>query len=167
MSRPIPLTPDPKLDLILERFVDVPREFIWSAWTTPQLLKKWFAPAPWQTIDCEIDLRPGGIFHTLMRGPEGQEFSNSGCYLEVVPNERLVWTGALQPGWRPRARASSTEDSMVMTAAILLEARGAATRYTALVIHGDEESRKKHEQMGFHKGWSKALDQLLALAKTP
>ena len=165
MNRPISLMPDPRLDLVLERLVDVPCEWLWSGWTKPQLLKQWFTPAPWQTIDCEIDLRPGGIFRTLMRGPQGEEISNTGCYLEVVPNERLVWTGALQPGYRPRARALAPEDSFLMTAAILLEARGAATRYTALVLHGDEESRRKHEQMGFHLGWGKALDQLVALAR--
>jgi uncharacterized protein YndB with AHSA1/START domain len=52
-----------------------------------------------------------------------------------------------------------------MTAVISLESMGERTKYTALVIHGDEESRKKHEQMGFHDGWGKALDQLVALAK--
>src|ERR1700757_372332 len=66
--------PDPKLDLLLERIVDVPRELVWRAWTTPEHLKKWFTPAPWTTVDCEIDLRPGGIFRTVMRSPEGQEF---------------------------------------------------------------------------------------------
>ena len=49
------------------------------AWTTPEHLKKWFTPAPWTTVDCEIDLRPGGIFRTVMRSPEGQEFPNVGC----------------------------------------------------------------------------------------
>jgi uncharacterized protein YndB with AHSA1/START domain len=52
-------------------------------------------------LDCEIDLRPGGIFRTTMRSPEGEEFPNFGCYLEVIPNEQLIWTNALQPGYRP------------------------------------------------------------------
>ena len=50
----------PGLDLILERVVDVPRELVWRAWTTPEHLMKWFTPVPWKTIACEIDLRPGG-----------------------------------------------------------------------------------------------------------
>lgn len=93
--------PDPKLDLLLERIVDVPRELIWKVWTTPEHLKPWFCPSPWKTIDCEIDLRPGGIFRTTMQSPEGQDFPNVGCYLEVIPNEKLSWTDALQPGFRP------------------------------------------------------------------
>ncbi len=101
MTRTKNFEPDPVLDLVFERVVDVPRELVWKAWTTPAHIKKWFTPAPWTTIDCEIDLRPGGIFRTVMRSPEGQEFPNVGCYLEIVPNERLAWTNALLPGFRP------------------------------------------------------------------
>lgn len=67
------LQPDPRLDLILEPIIDVPRDLVGAAWTTPEHVTKWFAPAPWTTVDCEIDLRPGGIFRTIMRSPEGQE----------------------------------------------------------------------------------------------
>src|SRR5216683_7570134 len=81
---------DPRLDLLLERVVDVPPELVWAAWTTPEHVKKWFTPAPWTTVDCEIDLRPGGIFRFVMRSPEGQEFPNVGCYLEIVKNQKLV-----------------------------------------------------------------------------
>jgi uncharacterized protein YndB with AHSA1/START domain len=77
--------PDPKLDLVLERTLDVPRELVWTAWTTPSHIPHWFVPKPWTIIDCEIDLRPGGIFRTVMRSPEGQEFPNVGCFLEIVP----------------------------------------------------------------------------------
>jgi uncharacterized protein YndB with AHSA1/START domain len=63
--------PDPQLDLIFERIVDVAPALVWAAWTTPEHLKHWFTPAPWKTIDCEIDLRPGGLFRTVMCSPEG------------------------------------------------------------------------------------------------
>ncbi len=72
-----------KLDLMFDRVIDVPRDAVWHAWTTPEHLKRWFTPAPWKTVDCEIDLRPGGIFRTTMRSPEGREFDNIGCYLEL------------------------------------------------------------------------------------
>jgi uncharacterized protein YndB with AHSA1/START domain len=159
---------DSKLDLVLERVVDVPRELVWAAWTRPEHIKKWFTPAPWTTVDCEIDLRPGGIFRTVMRSPEGQEFPNVGCYLEIVPNEKLVFTSALGPGYRPIIRASNTEscEDLYFTAVVTLEAQGKRTKYTAIAIHGDEASSKKHEEMGFYHGWGVALDQLVALAKT-
>jgi uncharacterized protein YndB with AHSA1/START domain len=162
MTRTMTHKPDPKLDLVLERVVDVPPRLVWAAWTKPEYLKKWFTPAPWQTVDCEIDLRPGGIFRTVMRSPEGQEFPGAGCYLEVIENEKLVWTSALKPGYRPQ----NAPGEFLFTAVILLEAHGAGTKYTATAIHGDEEGARKHANMGFQDGWGKALDQLVALAKT-
>jgi uncharacterized protein YndB with AHSA1/START domain len=161
--------PDPKLDLVLERVVDVPRELVWKAWTDPEQLKKWFTPAPWQTVDCEIDLRPGGIFRTVMRSPEGKEFDNgAGCYLEVIENEKLVWTSALGPGFRPvlHPPGCDGEEDMPFTAVITFEPHDAGTKYTAIAIHPDEAGRRRHEEMGFHDGWSAALDQLVALVKS-
>lgn len=164
MTRSYVHRPDPRLDLLLERVVDVPRALVWRAWTTPEHIKKWFTPAPWTTVDCEIDLRPGGIFRTVMRSPEGQEFPGVGCYLEVIENEKLVWTSALTPGYRP-APADASPEAFFFTAVITLEAQGTGTKYSALAIHGNEADCKKHEAMGFHDGWGKALDQLVALVK--
>ena len=159
MSKNPDYTPDPKLDLVLERDIDVPRELVWAAWTQPEHLRHWFTPAPWTVASCEIDLRPGGIFHTVMRSPEGEEHPNTGCYLEVVPHERLVWTDALLPGYRPSAQP-------FLTAILTLEARGQGTRYRAVALHRDAAERQRHEEMGFHAGWGKALEQLVAYAKT-
>jgi uncharacterized protein YndB with AHSA1/START domain len=157
MTRTITRKLDPKLDLVLERVVGVPPNLVWAAWTRPDYVKKWFTPAPWQTVDCEIDLRPGGIFRTVMRSPEGQEFPTTGCYLEVIENEKLVWTAALTAGYRPQHAPGVP----LFTAVILLEPR----RHAAIAIHGDEAAAKKHADMGFHDGWGRALDQLVALAK--
>lgn len=161
------ITPDPRLDLVLERVVDVPPEKVWLAWTDPEHVVKWFTPKPWETVECEIDLRPGGKFYTVMRSPEGEDHPNVGCYLEVVENERLVWTDALGPGWRPvgGAKCGGALDSS-MTGIILLEPHGEGTKYTAIALHGDEDSRAKHEEMGFHEGWGTALDQLVAHVKS-
>lgn len=148
---------DPKLDLVLERVVDVPRELVWQAWTTPEHLKQWFAPRPWTTTECEIDLRPGGIFKTVMRSPEGEEFPGAGCFLEIVENEKLVWTDALGAGYRPNEKAFFTA---VIT---LADEEGGKTRYTARAMHKDEDDRKTHEDMGFSSGWSQCLDQLVEL----
>ncbi len=159
---------DPKLDLVLERVVDVPRELVWKAWTRPEHLKIWFTPAPWKTVECEIDLRPGGAFKTVMESPEGQQFPNEGCYLEVVENEKLVWTSTLLGGYRP-ARLTATKghecEELAMTAMILLAAEGKKTKYTAVALHGDPESCKRHADMGFQEGWGTALDQLVTHAK--
>ena len=163
------MTFNPELDLQFERIVDVPLEKIWAAWTTPKLLMPWFCPLPWKTIACEIDLRPGGIFRTVMQSPEGQKFPNSGCYLEVIPNEKLVWTNAMEPGFRPAKQAVANLDhpceGFMMTATILLEPVASGTKYTAHVMHANKEARIQHEQMGFKDGWGTCLDQLVASLK--
>ena len=125
---------DPRLDLVLERVVDIPPELVWAAWTMPEHIKKWFTPAPWKTVDCEIDLRPGGIFRTVMRSPEGEDINNVGCFLEIVPNRKLVWTVALAPGYRP---SNPSFDVPTFTAIIMMEPHGKGTRYTALAMHKD------------------------------
>ena len=57
---------DSNLDLVLERVIDVTPELVWRAWTQPKHLMQWFVPHPWSVSDCEIALRPGGIFRTTM-----------------------------------------------------------------------------------------------------
>ncbi|HRP62336.1 MAG TPA: SRPBCC family protein [Phycisphaerales bacterium] len=150
---------DPELDLVLERAVDVSPALVWKAWTEPEHLKRWFTPAPWTTVDCKIDLRPGGIFSTTMRSPEGVvQPASTGCFIEIVEHRRLVWTDALGPGYRPAPEP-------FMTALILLAPEGTGTRYTAIAKHADPVKRRQHEAMGFHSGWSTALDQLVAMVK--
>ncbi len=152
---------DPELDLRFERTVPVRRELVWRAWTDPAELKKWFTPKPWQTIACEIDLRPGGQFSTTMRSPEGEDLPpGNGCYLVVEKPRLLVWTAALGPGYRP------VRDGFMTAFLEFDEAPGGATDYRALVKHATPEQRGEHEKMGFESGWGKALDQLVELAKT-
>ena len=157
MTSPL-VKPDPKLDLVLEREIDVPVELVWKAWTTPAHVRHWFVPKPWIITACEIDLRPGGIFSSTMRSPEGQEFHNVGCYLDVVPNERMIFTDTLLPGYRPSPKP-------FFTAALLLERKGSGTRYTAIAIHGEEAARKRHEEMGFYDGWGTVVTQMVAYIK--
>jgi uncharacterized protein YndB with AHSA1/START domain len=146
---------NPETDLKLERILDVPPELVWKAWTTPEHLQQWFVPKPWTITHCEIDLRVGGVFATTMRSPEGQEFPNpGGCYLEIIENRKLVFTDALQPGFRPAA-------TPFFTAILELEPHGTGTKYTAYALHRDTEGREKHEQMGFHEGWGMVAGQMV------
>lgn len=150
---------NPELDLVLERVVDVTAEQIWKVWTEAEHLKHWFVPAPWTISECELDLRLGGVFKTVMRSPEGQEFPNLGCYLEIIPNRKLVFTDALLPGFRP-------SEKPFFTAILLLEPVEGGCKYTAIAMHRDAEGRKQHEDMGFFEGWGKVLEQLVAYVKT-
>jgi uncharacterized protein YndB with AHSA1/START domain len=92
------------------------------------------------------------------RSPEGEDYPNSGIYLEVVSNERLVFTDAFTSAWVPSAKP-------FMVGTIQLDDLGGGkTRYTATVLHWSAEDRDAHEKMGFHAGWGQCADQLAALA---
>lgn len=151
--------PDPNLDLVLERTIDTPPEKVWACWTEPRRLVHWFVPAPWSLDEVEVDLRPGGVFRSVMRSPDGEVFPNVGCILEVVPNARLVFTDALAPGFRPA-------EQPFFTGVVQLEPHQGGTRYLAMARHKDAETRERHAALGFSEGWGKALDQLVAYAAT-
>lgn len=156
---------NPELDLVLEKIIDVKPELVWRCWTEPELLMKWFCPRPWQTVACEIDLVPGGKFITVMHGPEGQKIPNSGCILEAIPNQKLVWTSALLEGFRPQPKPENGAN-ILFSAIIYLEPNGDGTKYTAIAIHQDQNGCNQHRQMGFHEGWGAALNQLIEVTKT-
>jgi uncharacterized protein YndB with AHSA1/START domain len=150
---------DPQRDLVVDRVVPITPQQVWAAWTMPEHLTHWFTPAPWVTLEAEVDLRPGGIFRTVMQGPDGEQNHNLGCYLEVVGHRRLVWTGALGPGFRPN---DFTDGGFPFTAEITLEPAADGTRYIARVMHANPSDKATHETMGFAEGWGAALDQLVA-----
>jgi uncharacterized protein YndB with AHSA1/START domain len=147
-------------DLVLERVIDVPAAKLYRCWTEPALLTQWFAPKPYETPRAELDVRPGGANLVVMRGPDGAEMPNRGVYLDVVPNERLVFTDAYTRAWEPSAKPFMT---VVLTFEDLGQGR---TKYTARVRHWTEADRAAHENMGFHVGWGICTDQLAALAAT-
>ena len=142
-------------DLEISRVLRVPRELVWQAWSDPAHLKEWWCPKPWTTEVLAFDLRPGGAFHTFMRGPDGGTSDNPGAFLEVVPQSRLVWTSALLEHWRPAA-----DPWMPLTAYINLSDEGEHTRYVATVLHKDKATRDQHEAMGFFDGWGTCITQL-------
>lgn len=145
-------------ELTVSRLIAAPRHILWRCWTEPELIKQWFTPRPWTTPVVETDLRPGGASYMLFRGPNGEEFPNRGVYLEVVPDERLVFTDAYVEAWVPSAKP-------FMTAIISLADEQGGTRYDARVRHWSAEDMKSHHDRGFHDGWGKATDQLEELAK--
>ena len=152
------ITADPMLDLVLERFIDAPRHLVWEALTTPEHVKEWYMPRPWGRVaDCEMDVRPGGIFSIDIALPGGQEVPNLGCFLEVIPMERLVWTSMLFPGYRP-----AVFDDIPITAIITMEPVGTGTRYVFTALHRDEADLENHKATGFYQGTEIAVDQFVA-----
>jgi uncharacterized protein YndB with AHSA1/START domain len=156
MSTTTNAAPTADRELVLTRLIDAPREKLFRAWTDPALVKQWFAPLPYTTPVVELDVRPGGTNRIVMRGPDGAEIPCSGVYLEVVENQRLVFTDAYTSAWVP-------SEKPFMTVTVTFEPEGDKTRYIARVRHWTVAAREAHEKMGFHEGWGKCADQLTAL----
>jgi uncharacterized protein YndB with AHSA1/START domain len=146
-------------ELVLSRLIDASPHKVYRAWTEPELLKQWFAPKPFTTPYAELDVRPGGANLIVMRGPDGTDMPNRGVYLEVVPNERLVFTDAYVKAWEP-------SDKPFMTVILTFENEAGKTRYTARVRHWTVADRDAHEKMGFYQGWGQCADQLANLVVT-
>lgn len=145
--------------LVLARVLPVRRELVWRVWTDPELLKQWFCPKPFAVDRCVLDLRAGGRFYTHMTGPNNWESDNEGCYLEVIPNERLAFTDLMHADWTP-----APAPEMRFTATLTFEdTENGKTKYTAIARHTSFESSQQHAQMGFHDGWGTATDQLVEL----
>jgi uncharacterized protein YndB with AHSA1/START domain len=149
-------------ELSITRYIDAPPESVYRVYT--QRTEEWWAPKPWQTRVIEQDLRAGGRSSIEMTGPEGESHPGEGVFLEVVPNERIVFTNAFTAGWQPKEGMESDCD-FPMVAIVTFESEGSGTRYTARVRHWDEEARKKHEAMGFEEGWGICAAQLAGLAE--
>jgi uncharacterized protein YndB with AHSA1/START domain len=157
------------LDLVLERTLDAPLDLVWKAYTDPNHLKQWFAPKPYQISEIDLDLRPGGIFRIRMVGPDGFDtgHGNAGCVLEVKDREKLVWTSALGPEFRPAQLATEGCESFPMTAIIsFADAGDGKTLYKAVALHRNATDKETHEKMGFHEGWGTTASQLEELARS-
>ncbi len=104
---------------------DAPPRLVWEALTKPEHLMEWYMPKPWGRVArTEMDVRPGGIFSIDIAVGDGPEIPNLGCFLDVVPMQRLVWTSMLFPGYRP-----AVFDDIPITAIMTMEAVGTGTRY--------------------------------------
>ena len=149
---------DPETDLILTRDLNAPRELLYTCWTTPEHLVHWFVPKPHKVTACRLDVRPGGACNTTF-DVDDTEMENNGVYLEVIPNEKLVFTDTYTEGWKPNPEP-------FMTAILTFEDLGdGRTRYTAVARHRSKESAQTHKDMGFYEGWGTVVDQLEAYAQ--
>jgi uncharacterized protein YbaA (DUF1428 family)/uncharacterized protein YndB with AHSA1/START domain len=145
--------------LTLERVLDAPAEKLWRCWTEPALMTDWFCPKPWRVSKAEVDLRPGGVFNTVMNGPAGEVIDNKGQFLVVERHRRLVFTDAFVGDWAPSGKA-------FMVGEVEFAERGGRTHYTARARHWTAADTAAHDAMGFQQGWGVCADQLEALAKT-
>ena len=142
-------------ELSITRSIEAPPHVVYRVWT--KRTGEWWAPRPYTTPVVELDLRPGGRGLMVMQAPDGTEMPNEGVFLEIVPNEKIVFTNAFTAGWIPQ--------DPFMVVVVTFAPEGTGTRYTARVRHWSAETLKRHEAMGFHQGWSIVAAQLAELAE--
>jgi uncharacterized protein YndB with AHSA1/START domain len=104
----------------------------------------------------EMDLRPGGVFCTVMHGPDGTQYPTQGVFLEVLQNERIVFTDAFAADWMP-------SPSAFFTAIVSFQAHHGHTKYTVRALHWTVANCDKHKNMGFHQGWAESCERLSLL----
>jgi uncharacterized protein YndB with AHSA1/START domain len=149
---------DPKLDFVIERFIDAPSRLVWEALTKPEHLEQWYMPKAWgRVVRAEMDVRPGGIFSIDIATADGHEVPNLGCFLDVIPMERLVWTSMLFPGYRP-----AVFDDIPITAIMTMESVGTGTRYVFTALHRNEADYETDKASGWQQGTEIAFEQFVA-----
>jgi uncharacterized protein YndB with AHSA1/START domain len=142
--------------ILITREFDAPRHLVYKAWTTPELVKRWWHANRGEMTVAEIDLRVGGRWRYVLVMPDGMEAGFHGEYREIVPDERLVSTEAYEG--IPDADAHAALDTLT-----LVEVDGRTTM-TVLVEHRTKEGRDAHIESGMEAGMQDALDRLEEVA---
>jgi len=117
--------------IVMTRSFDAPRRLAFDAWTKPELLVRWYGARGWSLVVCEVDLRVGGAWRFVQRGPGGTEMGQSGLYREIVPPERLVYTEVFD-------NQSYPGESLVTH---VFTAAGGRTTVSSTVVYPSKEAR--------------------------
>lgn len=142
--------------LTTSRFIAAPPAEVWEAMT--KRMDEYFCPRPWRCEIVEQDWRAGGRSANVMHGPEGERNENEGVFLEVVEGVRFTFTDAFKVGWVPSGQP-------FMTGTFEIAPEGDGTRVTGTSRHWNEETMRRHEEMGFSVGWPVVFGQLAELVE--
>ena len=142
--------------ILITREFNAPRNLVYEAWTTPELVRRWWTAKRGEMTTCDIDLRPGGGWRFAMVTPDGMEVAFHGEYREVVPGERLVSTEVFEG-------IPDAEEHASLNTLTFVEQDG-RTRIKLLVQHKTKTDRDMHVQSGMEDGLQDALDLLEEIA---
>ena len=142
-------------EIVLTRVFDAPRHLVFEAFTKPELLQRWFGPRGWSMPVCEVDLKVGGTFRFVLRGPDGNDMRMPGTYRELAPPERSVHMESFDdyPG-----------ESQVT--AVFVEQDGKTT-LTATVLYPSREVRDIVIKSGMEHGAAESYDKLAEMLASP
>lgn len=137
--------------ILIRREFNAPKHLIYKAWTTPELIKRWWSANRGTVTVADVDLRVGGGWRWVMVSEDGFEVAFHGEYRELVPNERMVSTEVYEGYPEPDAEALNT---------LTLTEQDGRTTLTILVQHKNQEHRDAHINSGMEAGMQDALDLL-------
>ncbi len=141
-------------DIVMTRVFDAPRSLVFDAYTKPELLKRWLGVFGGYSMPvCEVDLRVGGMYRFVWRGPDGAEMGVRGLYREVVRPERLVHTEKFDEAWYPG-------ESLITT--VLVE-QGGKTTLTVTMRYESREARDAVLKSPMEGGVAQSYDKLAEL----
>ncbi len=161
--------------IVIERVFDAPREKVWHAWTTPEVVKQWWGPEGFSAPSIQIDFKVGGKYVYAMHGPEGSEWDkdmyNAGVFKEIVPMERLVVTDYFsdENGNKidPVAYGQSEDMPDEMHVTVLFEdVEGGKTKLSLIYSADSEAMYEALIKSGMQEGWSTSLDKLAETLKS-
>lgn len=138
-------------DLELTRVFHAPRELVWEVWTDPAHLAQWWGPDGFNNPVCEVDLRPGGALHIVMRGPDGVDYPMTGVFNEIVPPEKLVFTSIVDDG--------ADVHFEVLTTVTFTEQGGKTELTLQARVVAASEAAAMHLN-GMQEGWTQSLARL-------
>ena len=131
MKNTLKVTTPSEREIAMTRVFDAPRSMVFDAWTKPELLKRWLVRGDWTFAVCEVDLRVGGKYRFVWRGPNGMEMGMGGVYREVVRPERIVATELFDTPWYPGEAVGTTA----------FVEHGGKTTVTTTVLYATREAR--------------------------
>ena len=141
--------------VLITREFDAPRDLVYRAWTTPELIARWWTARRGRATVTDVDLRVGGAWRYVMVADKGFEVGFHGVYREVIPNERLVYTEVFE----------GAPDAPALTTVTFAE-KDRRTVVTILVQHERKEHRDAHVNSGMEAGLQDAMELLEDVAKS-
>jgi uncharacterized protein YndB with AHSA1/START domain len=151
-------THDDLRDLYISRVIKAPPQIVWRAWAEVELFEKWWTPKPVVTKVSQMRFETGGVFGTDIVMPNGDAHPSVGCFLQVIPNQQIIFTDALSGGFRPTKTA-------FMTVIIDFNPHSDGCEYSVRIMHQSEEDKHRHKEMGFEEGWTTTIAQLAELVE--
>lgn len=144
-------------EIVIARTFNGPARIVFDAWTSPDLVRRWWAPGSRRVsmAGCDADVRVGGTYRYVLRFDSGKEFAFSGKYLEVTPHSRLVYTQVFEP---TASGANPADDGVIVT--VTFDEQDGRTHMVSRSLCPSKDVRDMIIGSGMEKGMRETMDAL-------